>query len=38
MVKIEIDGHAYEAEDGKTILEIAKDNNIDIPTLCHDRP
>ena len=37
MVKVEIDGTTYEAEEGATILDIANDNNIDIPTLCHNK-
>lgn len=31
---IRIDGREIEAEAGKTILEIAKENGIDIPSLC----
>ncbi|MEW6482343.1 MAG: FAD-dependent oxidoreductase [bacterium] len=33
-MKITIDNKVLEAEEGKTILEIAKNNGIDIPTLC----
>lgn len=33
---IEIDGKKIETTDNKTILEIAKEHNIYIPTLCHD--
>jgi len=37
MVSIEINGVQYDSEHGKTILEIAKLNNIDIPTLCYNK-
>jgi bidirectional [NiFe] hydrogenase diaphorase subunit len=30
-----IDGHQVSARAGATILEVARENNIDIPTLCH---
>lgn len=30
-----IDGHEVSARRGQTILEVARENNIDIPTLCH---
>ncbi|MEW6104129.1 MAG: FAD-dependent oxidoreductase [bacterium] len=33
-MKITIDNKVLEAEEGKTILEIAKNNGIEIPTLC----
>ena len=32
---IHIDGHEFPFEDGETILQVAKRNEIDIPTLCH---
>lgn len=35
MVKVNIDGIEYQAEEGETVLEVAKRNNIEIPTLCH---
>jgi NADH dehydrogenase/NADH:ubiquinone oxidoreductase subunit G len=35
-LKIIINEQAIEAEDGQTILEAAKENNIYIPTLCHN--
>ena len=35
MVTLSIDGRVVQAEEGKTILEVAQDNNIYIPTLCH---
>jgi len=34
-IKITIDGQAYEAEEGKSILEVCLDNGIYIPHLCH---
>jgi len=37
MTKVEIDGTTYEVEDGKTMLDVAIENNIDIPTLCHHK-
>ena len=36
MVTLTIDGRKLKAEKGKTILEVAEDNNIYIPTLCHN--
>ena len=33
-VKVTIDGKIYDAYEGETILDVAKENNIDIPTLC----
>ncbi len=35
-IAINIDGNEYKVEEGKTILEIAQENNIEIPTLCHN--
>ncbi len=35
MATIEIDGTCFEIDEGKTVLEAAIENNIDIPTLCH---
>ncbi len=34
LIKLNIDGHDLEVEEGTTILEAAKKVNIDIPTLC----
>jgi len=34
MVTIKIDSKEYNAEEGKTVLEVARDNLIYIPTLC----
>ncbi|MEI6310514.1 MAG: 2Fe-2S iron-sulfur cluster-binding protein, partial [bacterium] len=35
LVRIKIDGRELEAEEGKTILQAAQENGIDIPTLCN---
>ncbi|MDD3049814.1 MAG: FAD-dependent oxidoreductase [Candidatus Cloacimonetes bacterium] len=35
-IKIILDGKEVETVKGKTILEVAGDNGIEIPTLCHD--
>ena len=35
-IKIYLDGKEVLANPGETILEVAKRNGIDIPTLCHD--
>jgi len=35
MVRLWIDGKEIEAEEGKTILEVARENGIYIPTLCY---
>lgn len=35
MVKLTINGRKIQAEEGTTILEAARENNIYIPTLCH---
>ncbi|GAH09967.1 unnamed protein product, partial [marine sediment metagenome] len=34
MVTLTIDEREFQAEEGATILEVARDNNIYIPTLC----
>ena len=34
-IKVTIDGKELTAEKGQTILQIARDNNIEIPTLCY---
>lgn len=36
MIKVSIDNKQYEASAGETILQVAKRNGIEIPTLCHD--
>ena len=35
MVTLTIDGREIQAEEGKTILEVARDSNIYIPALCY---
>jgi bidirectional [NiFe] hydrogenase diaphorase subunit len=35
MVTLTIDGREIQAEAGKTVLEAARENGIDIPALCH---
>lgn len=35
-MKIKINGEYYEAKKGEYILDVAKRNNINIPTLCHN--
>ena len=36
MIRLNIDGVEVKGFQGQTILEIARENNIEIPTLCHD--
>jgi formate dehydrogenase major subunit len=33
---IEVDGRQYTGREGQTILEICRDNGIDVPTLCYE--
>ncbi len=35
-IKLSINNTIYEADQGQTILEVARENGIWIPTLCHD--
>lgn len=35
MIRITIDGKTFTAKDGETILEVARRNQINIPTLCY---
>ncbi|MFO7942643.1 MAG: FAD-dependent oxidoreductase [Bacillota bacterium] len=35
-IRITIDGRECMGREGQTVLEIARDNGIEIPTLCHD--
>ncbi len=35
MVTLTIDGREFRAEEGKTVLEVAGKNGIDIPAICH---
>ncbi|MDR0489765.1 MAG: (2Fe-2S)-binding protein, partial [Oscillospiraceae bacterium] len=36
-LRLNIDGRELEGYKGQTILEVATDNGIDIPTFCHDK-
>ena len=36
LVTLTIDGREFQAEEGRTILEIARDNGIEIPALCYN--
>lgn len=36
VINLQIDGKRIEGSLGKTILELARENGLDIPTLCHD--
>ena len=36
LVNLTIDGRKLQAEEGKSVLEVARDNGIDIPTLCYN--
>ena len=35
-IRIEVDGRVVEGLDGQTILEVCRDNGIEIPTLCYE--
>ena len=35
MINITIDGQAFQAEDGQTVLEVARANGIRLPALCY---
>ncbi len=37
MIEIKLNNQIISVEEGKTILEVAKANGIEIPTLCHDK-
>ena len=37
MINLTINGKQITAPEGATILEAARTNGIDIPTLCHDK-
>ena len=37
MINLTINGNNYEVVEGKTILEVARENDIYIPTLCHHK-
>ena len=35
-IRIEVDGKVVEGFEGQTILEVCRDNGIEIPTLCYE--
>ncbi len=35
-IQIKIDGQSFTAEEGQTILEVARENGVHIPTLCYE--
>ncbi len=35
-IRLEVDGRVLEGRDGQTILEVCRDNGIEIPTLCYE--
>ncbi|HEY3523105.1 MAG TPA: FAD-dependent oxidoreductase [Candidatus Limnocylindrales bacterium] len=35
-IRIEVDGRVVEGAEGQTILEVCRDNGIEIPTLCYE--
>ena len=35
-IRIEVDGRVVEGLEGQTILEVCRDNGIEIPTLCYE--
>ena len=37
MVELTINGKAVKAEEGKMLLEVCRDNGIDVPALCYDK-
>ncbi|MFI5226496.1 MAG: FAD-dependent oxidoreductase, partial [Candidatus Limnocylindrales bacterium] len=36
IIRIEVDGRVVEGRDGQTILEVCRDNGIEVPTLCYE--
>jgi NADPH-dependent glutamate synthase beta subunit-like oxidoreductase/formate hydrogenlyase subunit 6/NADH:ubiquinone oxidoreductase subunit I/ferredoxin len=36
VIRIEVDGRVVEGREGQTILEVCRDNGIEIPTLCYE--
>ena len=36
MITLTIDGREVQVEEGATILDAARENNINIPSLCHN--
>jgi NADPH-dependent glutamate synthase beta subunit-like oxidoreductase/formate hydrogenlyase subunit 6/NADH:ubiquinone oxidoreductase subunit I/ferredoxin len=36
IIRLEVDGRVVEGREGQTILEVCRDNGIEIPTLCYE--
>ena len=36
VIRVEVDGRLIEGREGQTILEVCRDNGIEIPTLCYE--
>ncbi len=36
VIRLEVDGHVVEGREGQTILEVCRDNGIEVPTLCYE--
>ncbi len=36
VIRVEVDGRLVEGREGQTILEVCRDNGIEIPTLCYE--
>ena len=36
VIRLEVDGRVVEGREGQTILEVCRDNGIEIPTLCYE--
>jgi ferredoxin len=36
VIRVEVDGRVVEGRAGQTILEVCRDNGIEIPTLCYE--
>ncbi len=36
LIRLEVDGRVVEGREGQTILEVCRDNGIEIPTLCYE--
>jgi len=36
LIRLEVDGRTIEGREGQTILEVCRDNGIEIPTLCYE--
>jgi ferredoxin len=36
VIRLEVDGRLVEGREGQTILEVCRDNGIEVPTLCYE--